>query len=162
VDPGSVHKVITLGAALQAGVIHADSTITLPGGTITKGDQVYTDTTRLPAGTQITLPGILAYSSNVGTITVASMMPAQNLYNYQRLFGLGTSTHEGIPAESPGLVQPPANWSGTSYGSIPIGDGVSVTPLQMAAVYATIANGGVYVQPHLVKATISPDGAVHP
>ena len=162
VDPGSVHKVITLGAALQAGAIQADSAIKLAGGTIVKGGQQYKDTTPLPAGTQITIPGILAYSSNVGTITVAGMMPAQTLYDFQRQFGLGTSTHEGIPGEAPGLVQPPANWSGTSYGSIPIGEGVSVTPLQMAAVYATIANGGVYVQPHLVKATISPDGAVHP
>jgi cell division protein FtsI (penicillin-binding protein 3) len=162
VDPGSVHKVITLGAALQSGAIKADSTVTLPGSTIGKGDTTYADTTPLPKGTQITIPGILAYSSNVGTISVASMMPAQTLYDFQKQFGLGTSTHEGIPAESPGLVQPPANWSGSSYGSIPIGEGVSVTPLQMAAVYATIANGGVYVQPHLVKATISPDGTVHP
>jgi cell division protein FtsI (penicillin-binding protein 3) len=162
VDPGSVHKVITLGAGLQSGTITADSTITLPGPTIVKGDQPYRDTTPLPAGTRITLPGILAYSSNVGTISVASMMPAQTLYDFQRQFGLGGPTHEGIPGEAPGLVQPPANWSGSSYGSIPIGLGVSVTPLQMAAVYATIANGGVYVQPHLVKATVSPDGAVHP
>jgi cell division protein FtsI (penicillin-binding protein 3) len=162
VDPGSVHKVITLGAGLQTGVIKADSTVTLPGSTITKGDTTYSDTTPLPRGTQITIPGILAYSSNVGTITVASMMPAQTLYDFQKQFGLGVPTYEGIPAEAPGLVQPPANWSGSSYGSIPIGEGVSVTPLQMAAVYATIANGGVYVQPHLVKATISPDGTVHP
>ena len=162
VDPGSVHKVITLGAGLQSGVIHADSAITLPGSAIRKGDTTYRDTTPLAAGTKITLPGILAYSSNVGTISVASMMPAQTLYDYQRKFGLGSATDEGIPGESPGLVQPPANWSGSSYGSIPIGLGVSTTPLQMAGVYATIANGGVYVQPHLVKATISPDGAVHP
>ena len=162
VDPGSVHKVITLGAALQTGAINADSTVTLPGGSIVKGDTTFTDTTPLAKGTQITIPGILAYSSNVGTITVASTMPAQTLYDFQKQFGLGVSTNEGIPAEAPGLVQPPANWSGSSYGSIPIGLGVSVTPLQMAAVYATIANGGVYVQPHLVKATISPDGTVHP
>jgi cell division protein FtsI (penicillin-binding protein 3) len=162
VDPGSVHKVITLGAALQSGVIKADSTVTLPGWTITKGDTTYEDTTPMPRGTQITIPGILAYSSNVATITVASMMPAQTLYDFQKQFGLGVSTNEGMPAEAPGLVQPPSNWSGSSYGSIPIGEGVSVTPLQMAAVYATIANGGLYVQPHLVKATISPDGTVHP
>jgi cell division protein FtsI (penicillin-binding protein 3) len=63
-----------------------------------------------------------------------------------------------MPGESDGLVQPPANWSGSAYGSIPIGMGVSVTPLQMAAVYAAIANGGVWVQPHVVKVVVSPDG----
>ena len=67
-----------------------------------------------------------------------------------------------VPGESPGLVQPPSRWSGSSYGSIPIGMGVSVTPLQMAAVYATIANGGTYVAPHLIAGTIGPDGSRHP
>jgi cell division protein FtsI (penicillin-binding protein 3) len=63
-----------------------------------------------------------------------------------------------LPGEAAGLVQPPANWSADSYGSIPIGMGVSVTPLQMAAVYATIANGGVSVQPHLIKAVVDANG----
>jgi cell division protein FtsI (penicillin-binding protein 3) len=71
-------------------------------------------------------------------------------------------TGTGLPGESPGLVQPPANWSADSHGSIPIGMGVSVTPLQMAAVYAAIANGGVWVQPHLVQAIIEPDGSRTP
>jgi cell division protein FtsI (penicillin-binding protein 3) len=113
-------------------------------------------------GSHITLPGILAYSSDVGTITVASHMSPQTLYDYQRAFGLGSPTGEGMPGEASGLVQPPANWSGTSPGSIPIGLGVSVTPVQLAAVYATIANGGVYTPPQLVQATISPDGTEHP
>src|SRR6185503_13958013 len=108
--------------------------------------------------TRMTLPGILAWSSNVGTITLAERLGAQKLYDYQRAFGLGQATGEGPPGESAGLVQPPANWSGSSYGSIPIGMGVSVTPLQMAAVYAAIANGGVWVQPHVVKEVVSPDG----
>ncbi|WP_373319677.1 peptidoglycan D,D-transpeptidase FtsI family protein [Rugosimonospora africana] len=161
-DPGSIHKAITLGAALQSGAIQPDTTVTLPGRSINKGGTNYTDTTPLDRGTKITLPGILAYSSNVGAIEVADKMTPQTLYNYQLKFGLGKSTKEGIPGESAGLVQPPSNWSGSSYGSIPIGDGVSTTPLQMAAVYATIANNGVYIQPHLIKATISPDGTSHP
>jgi cell division protein FtsI (penicillin-binding protein 3) len=161
VDPGSVAKAITLGAALQEGKIKPDSTITV-APTIRKGDTTYSDTHPFPSGTKLTLPGILAFSSNVGTIKVADQLGAQKLYEYQRKFGLGTATGEGLPGESAGLVQPPQNWSGSSYGSIPIGNGISVTPLQMAAVYATIANGGVWVQPHLVKATVTPDHKVVP
>lgn len=161
VDPGSVMKAVTIGAALQEGVVKPDSTVTI-GPTIRKGDTVFADTHRLPQGTRITLPGIFAYSSNVGAITVADQLGAQKLYEYQQKFGLGQVTGEGLPDESPGLIQPPKNWSGSSYGSIPIGDGIATTPLQMAAVYATIANGGVWVQPHLVKDTISPDGKVTP
>src|SRR5207253_2860059 len=132
------------------------------GSWIRKGDTRFEDTTPLKSGTRITIPGILAYSSNVGTITVADKAGAQALYDYQVRFGLGSPTKEGMPGEAPGLVQPPSRWSGSSYGSVPIGMGVSVTPLQMAAVYATIANNGVYVQPHLIKATISPDKKVQP
>ena len=162
VDPGSVHKVITLATGLQTGAIAPDAAVPLPGSWIRKGDTRFEDTTPLKSGTRITIPGILAYSSNVGTITVADKAGAQALYDYQVRFGLGSPTKEGMPGESPGLVQPPSRWSGSSYGSIPIGMGVSVTPLQMAAVYATIANGGVYVQPHLIQATIAPDGTVRP
>jgi cell division protein FtsI (penicillin-binding protein 3) len=162
VDPGSVHKVITLGAALQTGAAHPDTTVTLPGSSISKGGATYADTTPLSKGTKITIPGILAYSSHVGAIMVADQMTPQTLYDYQVKFGLGKVTGEGMPGESAGLVQPPANWSASSYGSIPIGMGVSVTPLQMAAAYATIANNGVYIQPHLIKGTVSPDGKEHP
>ena len=161
VEPGSVHKGIVFAACLQEGVVTPTSTV-LVRPTITKGDH---DVHRHPlhaSPTQMTLPGILAWSSNVGTIQLADKLGAQKLYEYQRTFGLGEPTGEGLPGESAGLVQPPANWSGTSYGSIPIGHGVSVTPLQMAAVYAAIANGGVWVQPHLVKAIIAPDGTRSP
>jgi cell division protein FtsI (penicillin-binding protein 3) len=159
VDPGSVAKVITLGAALQEGIVKPDTTVAV-GPTIRKADTTFQDTHRLPEGTRLTLPGILAYSSNIGTIKIADQLGPAKLYDYQRRFGLGTATGEGLPGESSGLVQPPKNWSGSSYGSIPIGMGISVTPLQMTAVYATIANGGEWVQPHLLKAEISPDGKV--
>ncbi|NJC83569.1 penicillin-binding protein 2 [Planosporangium mesophilum] len=161
VDPGSVSKAITLGAALQEGVVKPDSTVPI-GPTIRKADTTYSDTHPLPEGTKITLPGILAYSSNVGTIKIADQLGAQKLYEYQQKFGLGKATGEGVPGEASGLIQPPKNWSGSSYGSIPIGMGISATPLQMAAVYAAIANGGEWVQPHLVKAEISADGKVTP
>lgn len=157
VDPGSVAKLITMSGALQEGVVTPDSMISI-GPSIVKGGTTYRDTHPFPTGTKISLPGILAYSSNVGTITVASRLGAAKLYEYQKRLGFGTPTGEGLPGESGGLVQPPSRWSGSSYGSIPIGLGISVTPLQMTAAYAAIANNGVWVQPHLVQATITPGG----
>src|SRR6266545_4177587 len=161
VDPGSVAKVITLSAALQEGVVRPDSTVPV-SPRIRKGDTEFEDDHPFPAGTRITLPAILAYSSNVGTITIAQELGAQRLYEYQRGFGLGKPTGEGLSGEASGLVQPPDRWSGSSYGSIPVGHGIAVTPLQMAAIYATIANNGVWVQPHLLKAKIAADGATAP
>ena len=157
VEPGSVHKGIVFAACLQEGTVKPGDTV-LVGPYAIKGGTKYTDSHVINPPRPMTLPGVLAYSSNVGTIGLADKLGAEKLYEYQRAFGLGQPTGEGLPGESAGLVQPPANWSESSYGSIPIGHGVSVTPLQMAAVYAAIANGGVYVQPHLVKAIIAPDG----
>jgi len=157
VDPGSVHKAIVLGAALQEGKINADTSLVI-GPTITKGDQVFRDTHPNYKPRAMSLAGILAYSSNVGTIKIADRLGAQKLVEYQRLFGLGAATGEGIPGESSGLVQPPDRWSGSSYGSVPIGHGVAVTPLQMAAAYSVIANDGTWIQPHLIAGVVNPDG----
>jgi cell division protein FtsI (penicillin-binding protein 3) len=157
VDPGSVHKAVVFAGALQEGVITPDSLIQWQSS-ITKGDQVYTDTHPLPPGTKLTPAGVLAYSSNIGTIKIADRLGATKLVEYQRALGLGSSTNEGLPGESAGIVLNADQWSGSGYGSIPIGLSVSVTPLQMAAVYAAIANNGVYIQPHLIAATIGPDG----
>jgi cell division protein FtsI (penicillin-binding protein 3) len=161
VDPGSVAKVIALSAALQEGKVTPDSTVEV-APKIIKGDKEFLDHHPFKAGTQITLPALLAFSSNVGAIQVASRLTPQQLYAYQQAYGLGKPTGEGLPGESGGLLQPPSRWSGSSYGSIPIGDSISVTPLQMAAVYATIANNGLWVQPHLVRATKGADGRVVP
>ncbi len=161
IDPGSVHKAIVLAACLQEGVVTPDTTIPLPLS-VTRGVTRFDDSHSHPPMASFTLPGILAWSSNVGAILLADRLGAQKLYEYQRAFGLGEPVGVGLPGEATGLVQPPENWSADAYGSIPIGLGVSATPLQMAAVYAAIANGGVYVRPHLVKAIIEPDGTVTP
>jgi cell division protein FtsI (penicillin-binding protein 3) len=156
VDPGSVHKAITFGAALQEGVITPDTTLPIPD-TIQMGDTIFADTH--PAnGRRMSLPGMLAYSSNVGTITIADKLGRERLIDYQKRFGLGQPTGEGMPGEASGRLLPAGEWSGSSYGSVPIGHSVDATPLQMAAAYATIANNGTYVQPHLIKDVIGPDG----
>jgi cell division protein FtsI (penicillin-binding protein 3) len=157
VDPGSTHKAIVMGAALQEGVV-VPSTQVIVGPKIVKGDREFTDSHPMKQDTAMTLSGIMAYSSNIGTIRVADQLGADRLYEYQRKFGLGEPTGVGLPDENPGLVRAPKDWYGSSHGTIPIGNGVSTTPLQMAAVYAAIANDGMWIQPHLVKATIGPDG----
>ncbi|MFF0153184.1 peptidoglycan D,D-transpeptidase FtsI family protein [Micromonospora sp. NPDC005203] len=156
VDPGSVHKAITYGAALQEGVITPDTTLPVPNN-ITMGDTRFSDTH--PAnGKRMSIPGMLAYSSNVGTITIAEKLGPDRLIDYQKRFGLGKPTGEGMPGEAGGRLLPADEWSASSHGSVPIGHSVDATPLQMAAAYAAIANNGTYVQPHLVKEVIGPDG----
>ncbi|SCL37482.1 peptidoglycan synthetase FtsI [Micromonospora rhizosphaerae] len=156
VDPGSIHKAITYGAALQEGVITPETEMPI-ANSITKGDVTFRDTH--PAnGRRMSIPGMLAYSSNVGTIEIADRLGKDRLIDYQKRFGLGQPTGEGMPGEASGRLLPAAEWSGSSYGSVPIGHSVDATPLQMAAAYAAIANDGRYVQPHLIKDVIGPDG----
>jgi cell division protein FtsI/penicillin-binding protein 2 len=94
---------------------------------------------------------ILAQSSNVGAITLAEKLGRKRLYGWMRRFGFGSTTGVGFPGETPGFVLKPDQWSGSTIGNVPIGQGVAVTPVQMAAAYATIANHGVWIQPHLVE-----------
>ncbi|WP_344388065.1 penicillin-binding protein 2, partial [Asanoa iriomotensis] len=157
VDPGSVHKAIIFGAGLEEGVINKNTVWPVPS-TIDKADTTYRDT-HPAGGKKMTMAGALAYSSNVTTIKIADKLGPQKVYDYQLKFGLGKPTGEGMPGEASGRVLPPAEWNGTSPGSIPIGHSVDVTPLQMAAVYAAIANDGKWIQPHLIKDTVAPDGS---
>ncbi|WP_229400208.1 peptidoglycan D,D-transpeptidase FtsI family protein [Micromonospora okii] len=152
VDPGSVHKAITFGAALQEGVITPDTALPI-ADSIVRGDTTFRDTH--PAnGRRMSLAGMMAFSSNVGTIEIADKLGKERLIDYQKRFGLGQPTGEGMPGEAGGRLLPAEAWSGSSYGSVPIGHSVDATPLQMAAAYAAIANDGTYVQPHLIKEVI--------
>ena len=161
VEPGSVHKAITIGAGLEAGVVKPNSVVPV-APSITKGGTTFRDTHAHSGTVGLTLQGILAQSSNVGTIEIADKLGPQRLYEFQRKFGLGAKTGVGLPGESSGIVQPPANWSGPAYGGVPIGLGVAVTPLQMASAYQAIANDGVRVEPRAVRGTIGPDGKLTP
>jgi cell division protein FtsI (penicillin-binding protein 3) len=161
-DPGSTHKAFTIGAALEEGLITKDSLITV-GPALERGGYDFADTHRMPAGTRLTIPGVLAYSSNVGTIRIADKLGKQKLYEYQQKFGLGRATNEGMPGEATGRLLEPSEWSGSASGSVPIGMSVDATLMQMTAGYGAIANDGTYIQPHLIKATISGrNGAVVP
>jgi len=161
-DPGSVHKAFIFGAALQEGLIKPDSVLAIAPA-LSRGGYVFKDGHPKTKGTKMTMPGLLALSSNVGTILIADRLGKQRVYEYQQKFGLGRATGEGMPGEAAGKLLAPDEWSGSASGSIPIGMSVDATLVQMAAGYSAIANDGVYIQPHLIKATISGrDGKVTP
>jgi cell division protein FtsI (penicillin-binding protein 3) len=161
VDPGSTHKALIFGAALEEGLVKpGDSIVVGPG--LTRGGETFRDSHQHPKGTRVTLPGLLAYSSNVGTILLGDMLGPERIYDYQKRFGLGAPTGEGVAGEASGRLLAPSEWSGSASGSVPIGHSVDATLIQMAAAYATIANDGTYVQPHLIKATIAADGTRTP
>jgi cell division protein FtsI (penicillin-binding protein 3) len=158
-DPGSTHKAFIFGAALEEGLITPDSTKKI-GPAIQRGGRIFRDTHREDPGTPMTMTGLLAHSSNVGTILVADQLGPEKVYEYQQKFGLGRATGEGMPGEADGKLLRPDQWSGSGSGSIPIGHSVDATLIQMAAGYAAIANNGTYVQPHLIKATMPDEGPV--
>ena len=149
-EPGSVNKVITAAAALQAGVVTPLSAVTVPP-TYKVANHTLHDAEK--HGTEhLTFAGVLAKSSNIGTVKVAQKVGAERLYSMMRAFGFGAKTGIELPGDSRGLLPKPADWSVTSIGTIPIGQGISVSALQAASVYATLANGGVRVTPTIVKA----------
>ena len=159
-EPGSTNKVITIGSALEEGVTTPESVFTVPYSM-----QYYDQTFRNSEnnGTQrLTVNGIMAQSSNVGTIKVADEVGAQNLHSYMDRFGLGQPTGLDLPGEETGVLTDPDDWWGTQLPSVSIGHGLSVNAVQMASVYATIANGGERVDPTVIDGTVDPDGEFTP
>jgi cell division protein FtsI (penicillin-binding protein 3) len=159
-EPGSVNKVITAAAALEEGVITPHQRLWVPSR-IAVADRVFHEAHPHPT-MAMTLTDVIAQSSNVGTIMTADRVGSERLDAYLRAFGFGRDTGIGFPGESDGILMAEEDWWGTSMATIPIGQGIAVTPLQMASVYATIANEGVRVPPRLVKATVGPDRTVRP
>jgi cell division protein FtsI (penicillin-binding protein 3) len=156
-EPGSVNKLITISAALQTGLIQPGDIFTIPN-TYRVSDGVFKDAESHPTE-HWTVTDILANSSDIGTIEIAQRLGETNLLRYIRDFGLGSVTDIDFPGESAGIL--PAYWSGTSIATVPIGQGIAVTAIQMLAAYNTIADGGVYVPPRLVDATIDGHGIEH-
>lgn len=155
-EPGSVNKVITIAAALEEGVVRPSTVFTVPWA-LPVADHVFHDHAPHPPE-RWSVTDIVANSSNIGTIMIAQKLGKARIDHYLRAFGLGTKTGLGFPGESGGLLLDPKRWSGTSIGTVPIGQGLAVTALQMLVAYTTIANGGVRVPPRLVKATIDSSG----
>ena len=157
-EPGSVMKAVTMSAALEEGVAEPDTVLSV-NGHIQAGDRVVTDA-HDHAPIDWTVTGVLAKSSNVGTIMLAREVGDEKLEQYLRAFGLGSTTGIELPGESAGILQDSADWSGVRAANIAIGQGVSVTTLQMASIYQAIANDGVRIEPRIVESVTSPDGRV--
>jgi cell division protein FtsI (penicillin-binding protein 3) len=157
-EPGSVMKAVTMSAAIEEGKATPDRVLDVPGH-IQAGDKVVTDA-HDHAPIRWTVTGVLAKSSNVGTIMLAREVGNDTLERYLHAFGVGQQTGVELPGESAGILQPAADWTESRAANVPIGQGVSVTTLQMASIYQTIANGGVRIPPRVVSSVTAPDGTV--
>jgi cell division protein FtsI (penicillin-binding protein 3) len=157
-EPGSTNKVITVAGALEDGVVDADTWFQTPGH-LNVGGTDYKDEASHP--TSMTVRDIVRQSSNVGTIQIARKLGEERFDAYLRAFGFGQPTGLGFPGEANGLVLPLSEYSATSLASMPIGNGLAVTAMQMLDVYTTIANGGATRPPRLVAATVGEDGKRH-
>jgi cell division protein FtsI/penicillin-binding protein 2 len=146
-EPGSTFKAFTMVAALEEGSLRKDESFTVPYSIPLAGhtihDSLYHETKVMTAAE------ILKNSSNVGTVKIARDLGGERLHDYLERFGLGQPTGLGLQGEASGYLPPYDKWSGVSIGNIPIGQGLSMTPLQLATGYAAIANGGTLVTPHV-------------
>lgn len=148
-EPGSTFKVVTIAGVLESGLVSPGTEFRLPYS-IQVADRVIHDAAE--RGTQtMTVSQILSQSSNVGVITLAIELQRQALSDWIERFGFGRPTGLDYPGESKGIVLPPDDWSGSTIGNVPIGQGIAVTPMQMVAAYGALANDGVWLQPHLVE-----------
>ena len=154
-EPGSTFKPFNMAAALEEDAVSTESWFTVPDN-IQVADRVIHDSE--PHETKVMQPkDILEQSSNVGTIQVAQQLGGDKLEDYIRRFGFGEPTGVDLWGEDPGVVPAYEDWSGSSIGNIPIGQGLTVTPLQLVAGYATLVNGGTKVEPHIAQNAAAPD-----
>jgi cell division protein FtsI (penicillin-binding protein 3) len=165
-EPGSVSKLMTMAAVLEQNAATPLTKVVVPGA-LPRGDRVFHDD--VAHGTwHLTLNGVLAVSSNIGTIEASEHLGATQrqadavLYGYLKKFGIGDPTGLDFPGETPGILAPLNQWTGSRQYTIPFGQGLSVNALQTTSVYSTIANGGVRVEPTLVAGTTGPDGTYVP
>jgi cell division protein FtsI (penicillin-binding protein 3) len=159
-EPGSTAKIITAAAGVDTGAVAADTVFHIPGS-LSRAGETFNDSSS-HAGESLTFAGVIAKSSNIGTILASELMPTETLEEYHRRFGIGAATNVGLQGESRGILPALDQWTGSQRYTIPFGQGYSVNSVQMASVYATIANGGVRVQPHLVEGHRAADGTVEP
>ncbi|MFF3497578.1 peptidoglycan D,D-transpeptidase FtsI family protein [Streptomyces sp. NPDC003247] len=161
-EPGSTAKVMSMAAVLEENAATPLTHVTVPNR-LHRGDRLFQDDIDHPTW-YLTLNGVLAKSSNIGTILATGQLGETQseanevLYSYLRKFGIGSYTGLGFPGETKGILAAPDDWSTSQQYTIPFGQGVSINAVQAASVYSTIANGGVRVEPTLVRGTKGPDG----
>lgn len=148
-EPGSTFKAITVAGALEEKVITPDTTFDLPV-TLQVSDRTIRDA-EVRGPESLTVAQILAQSSNIGAVKIGIKLGITRFDGWVRRFGFGSSTGIDLPGEAEGIVLKPSHYSGSSIGNLPIGQGIAVTPMQMAAAYEAIANGGVAHRPHVIQ-----------
>ena len=155
-EPGSVEKVLTASSLIDADKVTPNTRIAIPAQ-LPRGDRVIHD--YFPHGRiHLTLTGVIAKSSNIGTVLAASQFKHRELYDYLRAFGLGQRTAMGVKGETAGVLADWRKWSQINHDTIAFGQGLAVNAVQMAAAVNVIANGGVYVKPSLVKGEATTSG----
>jgi cell division protein FtsI (penicillin-binding protein 3) len=159
-EPGSTAKVMSLAAVLEEGAATPTSQFIVPNR-LERPGKTFKDHDDHPT-LKLTLTGVMALSSNIGTILASEALSGQTLYNYLKKFGIGESTGLQFPGESKGLLPPLTQWSKTTFPTLTFGQGLSVNAVQAASVFATIANDGVRVRPTLISSYIAPDGSLRP
>ncbi|MFB7955179.1 peptidoglycan D,D-transpeptidase FtsI family protein [Streptomyces sp. NPDC056045] len=161
-EPGSTSKVMSMAAVLEEKVATPGTHVTVPNR-LHRGDRLFKDDIDHPTW-YLTLNGVLAKSSNIGTILATGELGKTQteankvLYSYLRKFGIGSPTGLDYPGETPGILAAPGDWSTSQQYTIPFGQGLSLNAMQAASIYSTIANGGVRIEPTLVRGTKDADG----
>ena len=159
-EPGSTGKVMTLAAAMEEKKITPETVLTIPYA-LKRSTKVFHD--HEPHPTQrLTTAGVLAVSSNTGSIKICEMLSNDKLYDYLTKFGIGTKTGSGLPGESRGILPKVADWSGTTAPTVAFGQGYSLTAMQATSVFATIANDGVRVSPTVIAGKSDSSGNYTP
>lgn len=160
-EPGSTSKVVTMAAAVEAGIVGPTDRFEVADRWRTPQGETIKDSHDHPVQ-KLTATGIFAESSNVGTVLIGQNLTQDQRYQYLSAFGFGARTGIEMPGESPGLLRAPKDWNGRDEYAVLFGQAVAVNALQATSVFATIANGGVRVSPHIIDGWTSPDGRFTP
>ncbi|GIG27908.1 peptidoglycan D,D-transpeptidase FtsI family protein [Cellulomonas marina] len=160
-EPGSTGKVVTMAAALEQGITTPTDQYEVPYTYTTENGQTFKDSHEHELQ-RLTTTGVLAESSNTGTVMIGQRLSEPTREEYLRRFGFGARTGIELPGESAGRLLPAEEWDGRSQYAVLFGQALSVTAVQATSVFATIANGGVRVAPHLVAGTTDEDGTFTP
>jgi cell division protein FtsI (penicillin-binding protein 3) len=155
-EPGSVNKIVAASSVIEFGLSNPDEVLSVPGEISMGGVEVHDAWEH--GVMQYTTTGVFGKSSNVGTLMLSQRIGPERYADMLTKFGLGQRTGVGLPGESEGLVPPIDQWSGSTFSNLPIGQGLSMTLLQMTSMYQAIANNGVRVPPRIIRATVGPDG----
>ncbi len=156
-EPGSTFKIVAFSAAIEEGLVKPDDHIDCQMGSITVSGRVVRDH---HAFGSLTISDALAKSSNVAAIKLGLRVGDQRMFDYMKRYGFGSRTGIELPGETNGILRPVSRWQPSSMGSLAMGQEIGVTPVQMAAAFGTLANGGLRITPHLVREIRRDDGSI--